>query len=157
MNPVLPVKMYTVGQSVAVLCVISIVYAQDNGQCPTWFRSTSSGCECGSKVGGLIECDQYTNSVAIRLGYSMTYDNSTVFGFNNFAQYSNVTNGFFVPLLSDPLLLSSYSCTEYNRTGLLCGKCVEGYGPAVYYFTFHCTDCSQFSTLHFSCSSTFSP
>ena len=98
MNPVLPVKMYTVGQSVAVLCVISVVCAQENGQCPTWFRSTLSGCECGSKVGGLIECDQHTNSVAIQLGYSMTHDNSTVFGFNNFAQYSNVT--------SDPLFFS---------------------------------------------------
>ena len=146
----LPVRMNTAELSLAVLCVISVVCAQESDQCPTWFRPTPSGCECGSEVGGLIECDQHTNSVAIRLGFSMIYDNSrdeAVFGFNNFAQYSNVTNRFFVPLPSDPLQLNNYTCRQYNRKGLLCGKCVEGYGPAVYYFTFHCTDCSQLSTM----------
>ena len=85
---------------ITMLTVIAVVSAQESDQCPTWFRPTTpSGCECGSEVGGLIECDQHTKSVAIQLGYSMTYDNSTdqtVFGYNNFAQYSNVTNRFFV-------------------------------------------------------------
>jgi len=52
-------------------------------------------------------------SVTIPLGFSMTYDNSTeqtVFGWNNFAQYSNVTDGFFVSLPSDPLQLNNYTC-----------------------------------------------
>ena len=56
-------------------------------------------------------------------------------------------DGFFVPLPSDPLQLNNYTCTQYNQKGLLCAKCVEGYGPAVHYFTFHCTDCSQLSTM----------
>ena len=143
--------MNTAELSISVLSVIAVVCAKESGQCPTWFRPTTpSGCECGNKVDGLIQCNQQTKRVAIQLGYSMTYDNptdQTVFGYNNFAQYSNVTNRFFVSLPSDPLHLNNYTCIEYNRKGLLCGKCVEGYGPAVYYFTFHCTDCSQLSTM----------
>ena len=144
--------MNTAELSILVLIVIAVVRAQDHGQCPTWFRpnGTSNGCECGSEVGGLIQCNQQTKTVAIQLGFCMTYNNSTgqtLFGFNNFGQYSNVTNRFFVPLPSDPLQLNNYTCREYNRKGLLCGKCVEGYGPAVYYFNFHCTDCSQFSAM----------
>ena len=148
----LRVNMNTAELSIAVLSVITVVCAQNHGRCPTWFRpnDTARGCECGSKVEGLIQCNQQTKSVTIPLGFSMTYDNSTeqtVFGWNNFAQYSNVTDGFFVSLPSNPLQLNKYTCTEYNRKGLLCGKCVEGYGPAVHYFTFHCTDCSQLFTM----------
>ena len=54
MDQALPVRMNTAELSLAVLCVITVVCAQESDQCPTWFRPTPSGCECGSEVGDLL-------------------------------------------------------------------------------------------------------
>ena len=37
-------------------------------------------------------------------------------------------------------------CGPYNRKGLLCGECIDGYGPGVYTLDRKCFDCSKFST-----------
>ena len=37
-------------------------------------------------------------------------------------------------------------CGPYNRKGLLCGRCIDGYGPAVYSLDMKCADCSKIST-----------
>ena len=47
---------------------------------------------------------------------------------------------------SDPDLLNDTMCGPYNRTGLLCGRCIDGYGPAVYSLDMKCADCSKIST-----------
>ena len=38
-------------------------------------------------------------------------------------------------------------CGPYNRKGLLCGECIDGYGPGVYTLDSKCADCSKFSTI----------
>ena len=41
-----------------------------------------------------------------------------------------------------PATLVSWVST-YNRRGLLCGECKDGYGPAVYSFDMTCANCSS--------------
>ena len=52
----------------------------------------------------------------------------------------------FSELPSDPDLLNDTMCGPYNRKGLLCGRCIDGYGPAVYSLGMKCADCSNIST-----------
>ena len=49
-------------------------------------------------------------------------------------------------LPSDPDLLNEVMCGLYNRKGLLCGECINGYGPAVFSPYKKCENCSKLST-----------
>ena len=44
-----------------------------------------------------------------------------------------------------PDQLNTLMCGDYKRKGLLCGKCKEGYGLAVYSYDQKCVDCSKLS------------
>ena len=46
----------------------------------------------------------------------------------------------------DPDKLNDMMCGPYNRKGLLCGRCIDGYGPPVYSYDLKCADCSKLST-----------
>ena len=45
-----------------------------------------------------------------------------------------------------PDKLNDMMCGPYNRKGLLCGRCIDGYGPPVYSYDLKCADCSKLST-----------
>ena len=34
-------------------------------------------------------------------------------------------------------------CTQFNRKGILCGQCKDGYGPAAYSFSLKCVECGN--------------
>ena len=46
---------------------------------------------------------------------------------------------------SDPNMLHDVMCGPYNRKGLLCGECIDGYGPPVYSFDMKCVNCLKLS------------
>ena len=52
----------------------------------------------------------------------------------------------FSELPSDPDLLNGTMCGPYKRKGLLCGRSIDGYGPAVYSFDMKCANYSNIST-----------
>ena len=39
-------------------------------------------------------------------------------------------------------MLGDAMCGPYNRKGLLCGECIDGYGPAVYSYDLKCANCT---------------
>ena len=55
----------------------------------------------------------------------------------------NRTSRTNVELPSDPDVLDEVMCGLYNRKGLLCGECINGYGPAVYSVDMKCISCSN--------------
>ena len=40
-------------------------------------------------------------------------------------------------------LENSIICSEFNRRGIICGQCKDGYGPAVYSFSLKCVECGN--------------
>ena len=131
--------------------VYSSSVSASNTSCPTWFyySNTTHQCECGINLFGGIHCNQQEMKAEIANGYCAT---STVqeglyyAGSCPFIDTENNTDRLFSELPSDPDLLNDTMCGPYNRKGLLCGRCIDGYGPAVYSLDMKCANCSKLST-----------
>ena len=55
----------------------------------------------------------------------------------------NSTYRMYSEMPSNASQLDEVKCGPYNRRGLLCGECKDGYGPAVYSFDMTCANCSS--------------
>lgn len=127
--------------------------------CSTWFVSVtsewSSYCECGKSLNGQVRCNNASQEVAILPGYCMSYDESskqTVLGECLYTQIYYVDSSWsqygYIPLPNNASDLNSFVCGPYNRDGLLCGRCKDGFSPGVATFIYNhkCVNCSQSST-----------
>ena len=135
--------MYPTGKVCAILSLLCVASG-----CPTWYRNTSGHCECGEEVLGII-CHEDENTVDVSMGCCMTYDYSTdsvLAGSCPYGYSSNMTNRRYSTLPIDPTQLNETTCGPYNREGLLCGYCIEGFGPAVYSTDLSCANCNDIST-----------
>ena len=53
-------------------------------------------------------------------------------------------HGYYrIPLSMSVFELMNYTCSYYNRQGLMCSQCQTGYGPAVYAFSLMCAECTD--------------
>ena len=137
-------------------CILAVdVYlssvSASNTSCPTWFYSsnTTHQCECGRNMPDEVYCNQQEMKVEIADGYCVTsteQEGLYYAGFCPFRHTENNTDRKFSELPSDPDLLNDTMCGPYNRKNLLCGSCIDGYGPAVYSRDMKCANCSKFST-----------
>ena len=128
-----------------LLLNLSLVLAT-NSTCPTWqyHRNSPEQCECGSGLfcrdHGIVEIEE--GNCATAAGPEDHY----YYGMCVFTQRVNNTNRLFSEMPGDPDMLEDVVCGPYNRKGLLCGECFEGFGPAIYSLDLKCENCSQLST-----------
>ena len=132
-------------------CVVLVLPAvsDSNYTCPTWFyfSNITQRCECGVSFRG-VHCNQQAMEVEIRFSYCATFSGQEGLFYAGRCPYSykfNHSNTLYSLLPSDPDLLNEAMCGPYNRKGLLCGECIDGYGPWVYTLDMKCVDCSKFS------------
>jgi hypothetical protein len=135
-----------------VLSVLAVSVRTSNYSCPSWFyfSNTTQRCECGAFQAGWVVCDQQSMTVQLNREFCATYsgqDGLFYIGHCPLNYKFNNTNRMFSELPTDPDLLQDMMCGSYNRKGLLCGQCVDGYGPGVYTLDSQCADCSEISTL----------
>ena len=84
----------------------------------------------------------------IRFSYCATFSGQEGVFYAGRCPYNykfNHSHNLYSLLPSDPDLLNEAMCGPYNRKGLLCGECIDGYGPGVYTLDRKCADCSKFS------------
>ena len=134
--------------------VYSSSVSVSNTSCPTWFyySNTTSQCECGRNFPNKVYCNQQEMKAEIADGYCATsteQEGLYYAGSCPFIHTENNTDRIFSELPSDPDLLNDTMCGPYNRKGLLCGRCIDGYGPAVYSLDMKCANCSKLSTFQF--------
>ena len=112
--------------------------------CPTWFTNAIDSCKCGNELNGYVRCHQDILRVDVVVGSCMTLinNNSVVAGSCQNAFMSNITSRVYSSVSDDPAQLDSQFCAPYNRRGLLCGECIDGYGPSPFYSDF-CANCSD--------------
>ena len=118
--------------------------------CPLWFvrNDTTNECRCGKSL-GLIECDPHTKELGIQTCYCMTYNEETGQTVVGFCLLNCQRKHNAKCLLNKKLPTNSKQeinkvmCSHLNRTGQLCGKCLEGNGLPVYSYSLHCVSCSE--------------
>ena len=140
-------------------CCILVVHvylssvSASNTSCPTWFyyNNSSHQCECGSLQGDKFRCNQLEKRAQIANGVCATSTEQEGLYYAGICPFmssltENSTNRKYSELPSDPDRLNEVMCGPYNRKGLLCGECIDGYGPAVFSPYKKCENCSKLST-----------
>ena len=145
-------QMYFEMNSIGLACILIVNIAnalvQENSICPTWYEyKTSTGqCECTDNLSGGLLCKD-PGKVYLRIDYCMTLDNHTnllTAGSCHRGHYNSrdMIRGIYGLLPNDSTLLRESQCEPNNREGLLCSKCIDGYGVAVTSLTPKCVKCT---------------
>ena len=107
--------------------------------------SGNTSCECGSNLKGLVECDDSTFNLRILPCYCMTLyekdSNTTVIGACMYKCYYRHGKLYYPVPAKYPI---SQMCTEMDREGQLCGRCINGFTPPAYSYNWHCINCSLY-------------
>ena len=134
---------------IAIVFLVHQSCAQDNcdshQECPTWFIPDTSStnetiCKCPNSLSGVVQCGEQSNQSSLWTIYCMTYNcehNSTYVGRCPF-------NGHHSVLVKLPASISDvndFMCGSLNRTGLLCGRCMDGLGVATLSHERYCSKC----------------
>ena len=103
----------------------------------------TSSCQCGSLFDGMIECNATGFYTRLQRGswigmYSYEDSQKVVASSSPYYFYSK-SNELFLTLPNDTRVLDNFLCHKIHRTGTLCGKCLDGYGPALH--TLDCIHC----------------
>ena len=136
--------------SLTILPILS--YELDS--CPLWYQrdGVTGECVCGSSLNGVIRCHPHNHTVSIRICYCMTMDELMLKPVVASCLYTcdylkkvftshTITNLVETNSTSD---IENWTCGRYNRRGVLCSKCMEGYGLPVYSYNISCVPCKDY-------------
>ena len=138
------------------LLVFTIAFALVQGNtstlCPTGYNynKSSSRCKCSPYLSDGVLCID-PGHVYLRIDYCMTLEslsNMSIAGNCHRGHYNHhqMIKGIYGLLPNDSSKLTDAQCKPNNRHGLLCAKCIDGYGVAVTSLTPKCIKC-KFSLL----------
>ena len=121
-----------------------------DSSCPTWNYCSSGRCQCGENHHDIIHCkDDIESSISGVLDCNcVTYDEATGSTFVGECFYNCVNNinidRVYHILPRKPIELVNHSvCSWFNRKGLLCGECEDGFSPFVLSYNFSCVNCTD--------------
>ena len=140
--------------SLLLPATVYLVLGASNTSCPTafYYNITINKCQCDEFLVkyGHLACNQLKNRAYIHSGVCLTTGPTNDISVGlcplTFGNWKNITNRYWSELPTDPDMLNATMCGPYNREGLLCGKCIDGYGLPVYSLDVKCVNCSKFST-----------
>ena len=107
------------------------------------YSYTSHHCDCG------LCFNKQQEKAEIKNGWCTTFSGEQglyYIGPCPFRYTINNTNRMYSEPPSDLDQLNDAMCGPYNRRGLLCGRCIDGYGPTVNPLDMRCANCSKFAT-----------
>ena len=123
-----------------------------NFSCQVWTRyNQKTGCECSNRILNVVHCTKIYGSptdfnISVLYGYCITANNKhtkAVVGACPFNERYNDSHPNYKPLPSNLSDLDNAVCGFNKRTGQLCGQCVDGYSPPVYYYYAQCVNCTS--------------
>ena len=148
------------------LCIVKVIGSLKQNQPSNYFSADKEGhliwsqlknnsWVCGSKIRGAILCKRNFHQLKISRCYCIYYDTK-----NNVSQFGSCFATCFYPSIENYLKLERLpieNASFFNnaicnasyityRTGRFCGKCMDGYGLAVYSYDFSvCIPCKRYS------------
>ena len=116
--------------------------------CPTglYYNNVTSQCECNMDLQRYVLCKART--AYFSNGQCVTSSEKKGFFYIGpcpllLKHRGNSTNRVWSELPRDPDTLTTVMCGPYNRKGLLCGRCIDGYGFPIYSSDLKCVNCSE--------------
>ena len=116
-----------------------------------WFypKNSTNGstvCECGSRIGNIVQCSTECQQLEVLVCYCMTYNKETasfVVGMCFYACFFGNTY-YPIPMWVNATNQNAFVCSDlhFHRDGQLCGTCEDGYAPPVYSYSLACVECS---------------
>ena len=115
-----------------------------NTTCPTWYyyNNATGSCECGFQ----LSCNSDGNKVEIDITFCATplgQDGDYYIGSSVLLYIPDNGSRVFSEMPRNTSQLEEVMCSPHNRTGFMCGECINGYGPAVFSPTMNCVNCSR--------------
>ena len=110
------------------------------GLIQSYDQHNRSVCVCGSGYTGLVRCTNNGSELQNGGWMGVTDDGVVVAGNHPYSSGSLFI--VFSPISNLTTELDSSICGPHHRTGVLCGRCVDGYAPAYNPF-FECVKCSD--------------
>ena len=120
--------------------------------CPPWYEEKNNVCVPGDGFTEVVLIQPGTKQPLLLPFYCMTTtDNLTdrrdVIGGCLFTTNTPKLMRFF-PLPCKISELNRFMCADLNRQGQLCGKCADGYAPAVYSYVLECVNCTNYGSYN---------
>ena len=147
------VMAYSVGILLVVSCVHQVLGARGNN-CPLGFlfNNSTSQCDCRGPFTQTIpvKCDENEKRVYIPKGVCLTsMEEKGAFYIGDcpltLRNRKNNTDRMWSELPRYSEDLNTTMCGPYNREGLLCGECIDGYGFPACSPSLKCVNCSKMS------------
>ena len=129
--------------------VISVRVRVNFSECPPGMilsdSDTGSKCICRGDYLGLINCDPTRFVSKLRRGAWMGKldNNRSMYVAGECPFCALFTNNHTLELPQNGSDLNKILCNSINRTGVLCGSCIDGYGPVVNGDSVECHPCSS--------------
>lgn len=136
---------------VLVISIATVVLCELDGgsDCPTWTIPTNSSsnktqdCKCGDSIDGQVNCDPVTKNVSLLMGNCMTYNAQEGMAYLAACPFGlRDESEIYSPLPHNVSKLNDFTCSPYNREGMVCSECKAGYGPSVFTNNLECFKCS---------------
>ena len=117
--------------------------------CSPWTKPTNTvnNCECGSDLCGIVQCNSKTLEVSVKACYCMTYSERRKEALLSYCVYTCLYDDFheYHPITTQNVSeLNEEVCGSFNRTGLMCGECIEEHAPSVYSYDLACVECKDY-------------
>ena len=115
-----------------------------NESCPPWMYRPrgKDGCECGTSLGGKVQCKNNSHEVHLQHCLCMTYDNSTSMAVVGYCPYACITSWRRETILrQDRETLNQQMCGVWKRRGTLCSQCQPQHGFPFYSYYIGCVKC----------------
>ena len=117
------------------------------GSCPPGFVFANTYCECYENKREFLQCHGRSWNVSLMRGFCVSFSeinhhNQTVLGRCMFSDsIRSLHDSKYYPLPQQEEYLDEDFCQRFNRTGLLCGQCMDGLSIDVLSETFDCHNC----------------
>ena len=129
--------------------LLHILVVKVNGigeDCPIWTSLKNGSCECGDYQ-TIVQCEDYKGARAVQKCYCMTttQHNKSFAVVGSCFLTCGITHRHYLNLhVNKPSDLDKETCGPFHRTGVLCSKCIEGYGLPVYFYNLSCVNCTDY-------------
>ena len=132
---------------------IQIANGLNRDGCSLWhIRNQNGRCEPGSSLDGRIQFDESKQLIIVNSSLCMTWNKEAQSAEASYCllipcKLDHITRSYSIPTNDSGTDLNRRTCEGYHRKDLHCQKCVDGYGPAVFYDGVTCANCSKHRNL----------